>query len=144
MVKIQIRYAGDLRCHATHGPSSVTLSTDAPVDNQGRGESFSPTDLVATALGSCMLTIMGIVARRHGWDLSGAGVEVEKSMVATGVRRIGSLGVVIRVPANLDAAARAALENAAHTCPVHKSLHPDIQIPVRFLFGAAAHATDTV
>ncbi|MBM3989928.1 MAG: OsmC family protein, partial [Planctomycetes bacterium] len=131
MVKIQIRYAGDLRCHATHGPSSTTLSTDAPVDNQGRGESFSPTDLVATALGTCMLTIMGIVARRHGWDLSDASVEVEKTMVATGVRRIGSLGVVIRVPANLDAAARAALENAAHTCPVHKSLHPDIQIPVR-------------
>ena len=138
MVKIQIRYEGDLRCHATHGPSSVTLSTDAPVDNQGRGESFSPTDLVATALGTCMLTIMGIVARRHGWDLSGASVEVEKGMAATPVRRIGSLGVVIRVPAELDSKAQAALETAAHTCPVHKSLHPDIQIPVRFLFGAAA------
>lgn len=138
MVKIQIRYEGDLRCHATHGPSSVTLSTDAPVDNQGRGESFSPTDLVATALGTCMLTIMGIVARRHGWDLSGATVEVEKGMVAAPVRRIGSLAVVIRVPAELDSKAQAALETAAHTCPVHKSLHPEIQIPVRFLFGAAA------
>ncbi|MBM3990964.1 MAG: OsmC family protein, partial [Planctomycetes bacterium] len=94
--------------------------------------------------GTCMLTIMGIVARRHGWDLSDASVEVEKTMVATGVRRIGSLAVVIRVPANLDAAARAALENAAHTCPVHKSLHPDIQIPVRLLFGAQARATGTV
>jgi len=138
MVKIQIRYEGELRCHATHGPSSVSLATDAPVDNQGRGESFSPTDLVATALGTCMLTIMGIVARRHDWDLRGATVEVEKGMVATPVRRIGSLGVVIRVPAELDPKAQAALENAAYTCPVHKSLHPDIQIPVRFLFGAAA------
>lgn len=136
MVKIQIRYEGDLRCHATHGPSSVTLATDAPVDNQGRGESFSPTDLVATALGTCMLTIMGIVAKRHGWDLSGATVEVEKGMVATPVRRIGSLGVVIRVPAELDTKAQSALENAAHTCPVHKSLHPDIDAAIEFVWKA--------
>lgn len=140
MVKIQIAYEGDLRCRATHGPSGVQLSTDAPVDNQGRGESFSPTDLVATALGACMLTIMGIVARRHAWDLSGATVEVTKGMVAAPIRRIGSLEVVIRVPAELDEAARKTLENAAYTCPVHKSLHPEIQIPVRFLFGAAAKA----
>jgi putative redox protein len=140
MVKIQIAYEGDLRCHATHGPSGVQLNTDAPVDNQGRGESFSPTDLVATALGACMLTIMGIVARRHAWDLSGATVEVTKGMVAAPIRRIGSLEVVIRVPAELDEAARKTLENAAYTCPVHKSLHPEIQIPVRFLFGAAAKA----
>lgn len=140
MVKIQIAYEGDLRCHATHGPSGVQLNTDAPVDNQGRGESFSPTDLVATALGACMLTIMGIVARRHAWDLSGATVEVTKGMVQAPVRRIGSLEVVIRVPAELDEAARKTLENAAYTCPVHKSLHPEIQIPVRILFGAAAKA----
>lgn len=140
MVKIQIAYEGDLRCRATHGPSGVQLNTDAPVDNQGRGESFSPTDLVATALGACMLTIMGIVARRHAWDLSGATVEVTKGMVSAPIRRIGSLEVVIRVPAELDEAARKTLENAAYTCPVHKSLHPEIQIPVRFLFGAAAKA----
>jgi putative redox protein len=140
MVKIQIRYEGELRCHATHGPSGTQLSTDAPVDNQGKGESFSPTDLVATALGTCMLTIMGIVARRHGWDLSEATVEVEKGMVATPVRRIGSLAVVIRVPADLDEAAQKALALAAHTCPVHRSLHPDVQIPVEFRFGAAARA----
>ena len=140
MVQIQIRYEGDLRCHATHGPSGTALSTDAPVDNQGKGESFSPTDLVATALGTCMLTIMGIVARRHGWDLSEATVEVEKGMVATPIRRIGSLKVVIRVPAELDEAAQKALELAAHTCPVHRSLHPDVQIPVEFRFGVAARA----
>lgn len=140
MVKIQIAYEGDLRCRATHGPSGVQLSTDAPVDNQGRGESFSPTDLVATALGTCMLTVMGIVARRHAWDLSGATVEVEKGMLATPVRRIGSLAVVIRVPGELDERARTTLEQAALTCPVHRSLHPDVAIPLRILWGAEARA----
>lgn len=140
MVKIQVRYEGDLHCVATHTPSGAHFATDAPLDNQGRGESFSPTDLVATALGTCMLTVMGIVARRHGWDLSGATAEVEKSMVATPVRRIGSLAVVIRVPGELDERARTTLEQAALTCPVHRSLHPDVAIPLRILWGAEARA----
>ena len=138
MVKIQATYEGGLRCRAEHGPSGAALSTDAPVDNQGKGESFSPTDLVATALGTCMLTTMGIVAERHGWDLSGAEALVEKGMVADPARRIGRLAVEIRVPAKLDQRARETLERTALTCPVHKSLRPEVEIPVRFAWGTAA------
>lgn len=140
MVHIDIRYEGGLRCSAVHGPSGARVSTDAPVDNQGRGESFSPTDLVATALGACMMTIMGIVAERHGWDLKDAQVSVEKSMVADPVRRIGKLAVVIRVPCALDVRARETLEKAVFTCPVHKSLDPKIEVPVVFEWGAQALA----
>jgi putative redox protein len=137
MVKIQVDYEGELRCRATHAPSGARIATDAPLDNQGRGESFSPTDLVAAALGTCMLTIMGIVARRHGWDLSGASAAVEKEMVADPARRIGRLTVVIRGPMHLDEPARRALEAAALTCPVHKSLHPSLEIPLRFEWSVA-------
>lgn len=137
MVRIDIGYEGGLRCRATHEPSQTELLTDPPVDNQGRGESFSPTDLVATALGSCMMTIMGIVAERHEWSLEGASVQVEKHMVADPIRRIGKLDVAIRVPsgASLDDAARRALEKAAHTCPVHKSLSEAMEIPVTFTWA---------
>jgi len=131
MVKITFSYPGELRCEAVHTPSGVRLSTDAPVDNMGRGESFSPTDLVATALGACMLTTMGIVAQRHGWDIRGSSAEVEKVMVSQPVRRIGELTVVLRVAGEHDERARTTLERAAHTCPVHKSLHPDVALPVR-------------
>lgn len=137
MVEIEISYEGRLRCRAVHGPSGTTLSTDAPKDNMGQGESFSPTDLVATALGSCMLTIMGIVAQRHSIDLAGTTVTVRKDMVATPARRIGCLTVDIRVPRAVSPEQRSLLENAAHTCPVHKSLHPDIETPVRFHWGPA-------
>jgi putative redox protein len=132
MVQINIAYQGELRCEATHGPSGTTLSTDAPKDNHGKGESFSPTDLVATALGACMLTIMGIVAQRHQLSLDGATVTVGKEMAASPVRRIGRLSVDIHVPGKFDEEHRKLLENAAHICPVHKSLHPDIDIPVTF------------
>ncbi len=98
MVTISVVYQGDLRTQASHGPSHSTLVTDAPVDNQGKGASFSPTDLVATALATCMLTTMGIVAKRHGWVLDGATATVEKHMVADPERRIGRLPVTIRVP----------------------------------------------
>ncbi len=135
MVEIQIRYEGELHSEATHGPSGAKVATDAPVDNHGRGASFSPTDLVATALGSCMVTIMGIAAERHGWDLVGTEVRVVKHMQAEPVRRIGKLEVEIAVDAALDAKARTILERAALTCPVHKSLHPDVEIPVRFVWG---------
>jgi putative redox protein len=138
MVEIRMRYEGDLRCVAVHGPSSATFSTDAPVDNQGRGESFSPTDLVATALGTCMLTTMGIVARRHDWKLDGATATVKKEMVADPVRRIGRLTVAIRVPGGLDARARETLEETAQTCPVHKSLAGSVEIPVTFEWGSGA------
>ena len=133
MVEITVVYRGELRCEATHGPSGTVLSTDAPVDNEGKGESFSPTDLVATALGACMLTIIGIVARRHEIDLVGTIVTVKKEMVTSPTRRIGRLPVTIRFSRPLNPKQRTLLERAALTCPVHQSLHPDIDIPVEFV-----------
>jgi putative redox protein len=132
MVTIQMSYQGELRTQASHGPSKTELITDAPVDNQGKGASFSPTDLVATALGTCMLTTMGIVARRHGWKLEGATATVEKHMVADPERRIGKLTVEIRVPGGFGEKERTILERTALTCPVHRSLHPKVEIPVAF------------
>ena len=138
MVSMSVTYEGGLRCRATHGPSGTEITTDAPVDNHGRGESFSPTDLVASALGACMLTIMGIAAERHGWKIEGARADVVKHMVAEPRRRIGKLELVIRVPGELDDKARTILERAALTCPVHASLHPDVELPVRFEWIGAA------
>lgn len=135
MVAIQFEYQGDLHCRAIHGPSGSELNTDAPKDNQGRGEGFSPTDLVATALGSCMLTVMGIAARTLNIDIAGATATVEKEMTAAPPRRIERLTVRIRVPQSISAENRQKLERAAHTCPVHKSLHPDIQTPIEFTWG---------
>lgn len=135
MVTIQVEYQGDLHCKAAHGPSRAEISTDAPTDNQGRGESFSPTDLVATALGSCMLTVMGILARTLKIDIAGATATVEKEMSGAAPRRIQSLAVKIHIPHALSSEDRLKLERAALTCPVHKSLHPDIQIPIEFVWG---------
>ncbi len=132
MVEIDIVYNGELRCLATHQPSGTVLATDAPKDNHGKGESFSPTDLVATALGTCILTMMGIAAQAMQIDLSGTKVVVRKEMVAKPIRRIGSLAVTIDVPLSLGEAQRQKLINAAMTCPVHKSMHPDIQMPIDF------------
>lgn len=134
MVVVTGTYRGDLRCEATHGPSGSTLVTDAPADNMGRGEMFSPTDLVATALGTCILTTMAILATRRGIDMSSATFHVEKHMVADPVRRIGRLPVTIRMSATLAEEHRIVLERAAHTCPVHKSLHPQIDAPITFVY----------
>ena len=135
MVAIQFEYQGDLHCKAVHGPSGTELSTDAPKDNQGRGESFSPTDLVATALGSCMLTVMGIAARTQNIDITGTTATVAKEMTTTAPRRIDSLTVKIHVPQSLSPENQQKLERAAHTCPVHKSLHPDVKTPIEFTWG---------
>jgi putative redox protein len=135
MVAIQIEYQGDLHCQAIHTPSSTALATDAPTDNQGRGESFSPTDLVATALGTCMLTVMGIMARTLSLDIAGTTATVEKEMTTSAPRRIESLAVRIHVPHALTPEDQLKLERAAHTCPVHKSLHPDIHTPIMFTWG---------
>jgi putative redox protein len=136
MVTIEIQYQGELRCEAVHQPSGTRLNTDAPKDNMGKGESFSPTDLVATALGTCMMTLMGIAARSLNVDLTGTRITVQKEMVATPMRRIGKLGVKITVPTKLTAEQKQKLEQAALTCPVHKSLHPDVQLPVEFVWAA--------
>jgi len=138
-VEIDLVYEGQLRCRATHGPSQSQLLTDAPVDNHGKGESFSPTDLVATALGACMTTLMGIVADRDKLDITGTTVHVVKEMIQEPVRRIGTLKVTIRVPAAkaalLSAEDRKKLETAAMHCPVHKSLHPDVRTPIEFRYA---------
>ncbi len=135
MVEIQLSYEGELRCLAQHMPSGREISTDAPVDNHGRGESFSPTDLLATSLGACMLTIMAIAGEKHGWDLGGARARVEKHMVADPARRVGRLDVEIHVPHSLDSKAQRILERAAHSCPVHRSLHPDVDVALSLRFG---------
>lgn len=135
MVAIQLEYQGDLHCKAVHGPSGSELYTDAPKDNQGRGESFSPTDLVATALGSCMLTVMGIMARTLNLDIAGTTATVEKEMTTAAPRRIASLTVKIHIPHALSPADQEKFVRAAHTCPVHKSLHPEVQMPIEFTWG---------
>jgi putative redox protein len=133
-VTIEIAYRGELHCEAVHGPSGQTLNSDAPVDNGGKGEAFSPTDLVATALGSCLLTVMGIVAARHQLDLIGTRVTVVKEMTSVPLRRIGALTATIVVPrgGRLSAADRALLERTADTCPVRQSLHPDVAVTMQF------------
>jgi putative redox protein len=122
MTRIDSRYSGQLRCHSQHGPSGSTLDTDAPTDNQGQGERFSPTDLVATALSTCMLTIMGIVADRHGLALEGTTARVEKTMTSAAPRRIAQLTVWVQLPAGLEPQQRALLQRAAESCPVKLSL----------------------
>jgi len=131
MVQIDAAYKGDLRCSAEHGPSGVTLTTDAPEDNHGRGASFSPTDLVATAFGTCVATILGIQAEKRGLDLQGIEISVEKEMVS-GPRRIDILRTNVRMPVSLDEKTREELERAARHCPVHESLHPGVDTPVTF------------
>jgi putative redox protein len=126
------RYAGHLRTEATHVASGNVIQTDAPVDNHGRGEAFSPTDLVSTALGSCMMTVMGIVAERHQWDLVGSSFAVQKHMSAEAPRRIAQIDVTFTLPAALTPTERALLERSAHTCPVGLSLHPDVRQNIVF------------
>ena len=135
-VEIDINYLGDLRCHATHGPSGQTLTTDAPVDNGGKGEAFSPTDLVATALGACLITVMSLGARRTGLDLAGTEIHVVKEMVADPIRRIGTLRATVTLPEDkrFSAADRARLEQIANTCPVKASLHPDVNVVMDFVY----------
>jgi uncharacterized OsmC-like protein len=132
MVKITGEYQGDLHCTAVHGPSGTVLSTDAPKDNQGRGEAFSPTDLVATALATCVATTMAIVARRHGVDLAGLKYEVTKEMSADAPRRISRLTLTLWMPPSAQAVPKGLLEGAAHGCPVHRSLAPGVEQVIAF------------
>ena len=135
MVKMNMIYEGNLRCSVTHEPSGSVIRTDAPKDNMGRGEAFSPTDLVAAALGCCILTIMGIVAAKHNVDLKGTTADVSKEMVTAPVRRIGKINVILHMAQGIPQEKRAMLEAAAHSCPVHKSLHPDVQMSVQFIYS---------
>jgi putative redox protein len=134
MVKISVDYQGNLHCEATHGPSGTKLATDAPVDNQGRGESFSPTDLVATALATCIATTMGIVAIRDGLTLDGLSVAIAKIMSSDGPRRIVQLPVTVQFPAGFPPEHRAKYENITATCPVARSISSEIDTPTEFVY----------
>lgn len=135
MVKMSITYTGQKHCKLSHGPSNSEIETDAPKDNQGQGEKFSPTDLVGAALGSCILTTLAIVAERDGVSILGASAEVEKEMTVQPTRRIGALHVKIMLPESIPLEYRKKIEHVAHSCPVHKSLHPDVQMPIRFIYS---------
>ena len=134
MVKVNVTYTGDLHCDATHGPSQSEISTDAPTDNKGRGEAFSPTDLVATALATCMSTTMGIKAEDLGVDLRGMTVSVQKEMSNDLPRRIVALPSEVHIPLPPDHSHREVLEQTALNCPVHKSLPPEIRRPTKFFW----------
>jgi putative redox protein len=137
LVRIDIRYEGELHCRAVHAPSGSVLETDAPVDNHGRGASFSPTDLLATGLGTCMMTVMGILARERGYVLDDSRVTVIKHMTPP-PRRVARLDVTVdfsAATAGIDAAGRADLERRANECPVRLSLLPAIDVPIQFNWG---------
>ncbi|MFC6858818.1 OsmC family protein [Zunongwangia atlantica] len=128
----KVTYLGSLRTEAEHLQSGTKIITDAPVDNHGKGESFSPTDTVATALATCMLTIMGIKAEAMEISIEGTTAEVTKTMAAE-PRRISKIEVVLTLPKKFDEKEMKILENAAKTCPVFYSLHPDIEKDIRFI-----------
>ena len=126
-----IIYKGALRTEAVHLQSNTSIETDAPTDNQGKGERFSPTDLLATSLGNCMLTIMGIAARTHQIDIDGTKCSITKIMAAN-PRRVAEVIVNFNFPQEYTDKEKAILEHAALTCPVHLSLHPDLKKTVSF------------
>lgn len=127
----KVTYLGNLRAESTHIKSQDSFITDAPVDNNGKGEAFSPTDTVATGLASCMLTVMGIKARALELDMTGTEAEVTKTM-ASNPRRISKIKVVLTFPFDVDSKTKKILEHTANTCPVHHSLHPDIEKDISF------------
>ena len=134
MATVQTKYLGDLRTESVHLQSGNKLITDAPTDNQGRGEAFSPTDLLATAFGACVLTIMGIAAKTHGFDIDGTEVETTKVM-GTEPRRIVELITTFKFPHNnYSAKHKEILELTAKECPVFNSLHPDIKKTVSYCY----------
>ena len=135
MATIETIYLGELRTEATHTLSGNKLITDAPLDNRGKGEAFSPSDLLATALGSCMLTIMGITAREQNIDINGTTCSITKIM-ASDPRRVGEAQIIVNFPAgDYSEKDRAILKRAALTCPVAKSLHPELLQNIIFNFG---------
>ena len=129
----KVTYKGRLRTEAYHIQSGDSIVTDAPVDNQGKGEAFSPTDLVATALASCMLTIMGIVAERNNVELKGTTAEVEKIM-GTMPRQISEIKIKILFNKNFDKITKRKLESAALTCPVSNSLNKNLEESIKFIY----------
>lgn len=137
MATIQTLYLGDLRTEITHVQSGNKVITDAPTDNNGRGEYISPTDMVAAALGSCMLTLMALAARRLDIELKGTRVEIQKVMAAN-PRRIAEIRLDFYFPAEYTDRCKKIIEGAGETCPVGKSLHPDVKQTVAYHYGAGA------
>jgi putative redox protein len=135
MTEIDIWYEGDLSTRCVHSDNQAEIRTDAPKDHQGLGRAFSPTDLFAASLGSCMLTLMGIAARRLHIDIQGMHAKVTKEMAITPVRRIGKIRILFTCSQILSEEAIAKLVHAAETCPVHKSLHPDIALEITYQWG---------
>lgn len=135
MVNMSVRALSNLHCEAIHEPSGVKIETDAPKDVGGEASSFSPTDLVGVALATCILTTMGLVANKMNLDLTGSTAFVDKIMRTEKPRRIQKLAVTLNIPVNPDAAAREKLEHAAHSCPVHHSLHPEIEKDIAINWG---------
>ena len=132
MATIHTEYTGELRTVATHLQSGKTIITDAPVDNQGKGEAFSPTDLLAASLGSCMITIMGIAAQTHGFNIDGTKAEITKIM-ASNPRRVGEIKIELYFPdIQYSAKEKKIIEAAAFSCPVYLSLHPDLIKSINF------------
>ena len=139
-VTINVRYDGQTACTSTHGPSGATLRTVAPTDNGGDGSSFSPTDLLATGLATCLLTIMGMKADKLGVDLTGATARIEKHMTTEPPRRVARLPLTISIPLEPDAALRDEIETAGRSCPVCKSISDQVKVELRFEWNAAAAA----
>jgi len=131
-VEIDVEYLGGLKTRATHGPSGAQLVTVAPKDNMGDGSSFSPTDLAATALATCVITTMAIAAVKHGIELAGARAHVEKHMTTEGPRRIARLPLVVTLPAGVPEEMRARLEAAGNACPVHRTLRDEVEMPISY------------
>jgi len=132
MVKITGEYQGELHCVAVHGPSGCELNTDAPKDNMGRGEAFSPTDLLATSFATCVVTTMGIAAKKKGVELGKVRFEVTKEMSADAPRRVVRLAAQFWMPIPKSDPLAEYLESIAHNCPVHHSLSPAVETPVVF------------
>ena len=131
---IRTSYLGELRTQATHVRSGKELITDAPLDNKGKGEAFSPTDLLATSLGSCMITIMGIAAREHGFNIDGTRAKIWKIM-ASDPRRVGEVKIELTFPENnYSDKHKKIIERSAYTCPVFHSLHPDLVKTISFIY----------
>jgi putative redox protein len=131
-----IIYKGELRCSATHNQSGTLIETDAPTDNRGKGERFSPTDLLCVSLGTCVITTMGIKAADMGIDLSGATLQVQKHMFSD-PRRVGKIDVLLKFPVSLkpNEKNKTILQRAGDTCPVKKSIHPDIETNIEYDWG---------
>ena len=135
MAQIDVWYEGALSTRSVHSDNGAEVRTDAPKDNQGLGQAFSPTDLFAVSLASCMLTLMGMAANRLHIDIKGMHAKVTKEMTAVPVRRIGKLSIAFSLPKRPSEDEIAKLIQAAESCPVHKSLHPDIVLDIRYEWG---------